>query len=473
MLMLLPSLIVFRPLGRNACSILFDAISSLAENIWGVYTVVPVLVCGIVLSAYCGCPQLRIRGWMSATIGDALRKAGKSRAKGGISPFQTATAALAGTIGTGNIVGVAAALSVGGPSSIFWMCTTAVVMMGISYAENRLGVIWRGTDSDGGLLGGPMMYMERGLGMKGLAVFWAATCSVAAFGVGNIAQVNSISSAAERAFGCPTWLSGAAIAVLTAPAVINGVSGAVKLTEKLVPLMAAAYILACAAVVVINIDKLPEALSQIFAGVFEPRSAAGGLFGSMLSGVRRGVFTNEAGMGSSVMMNSSADTNDAHAQGCWGIFEVFFDTIVICSLTALALLTSGAYVANGTKGAAAMNAAAFECVFGCASGIFVTVCLLLFAFSTLVCWGVTGEKAVRYICGSKHNAYAGWYKYIYIAVIPLGAVMNVSAVWASADIINAMLLLPNLTAVVLLTIRMRQNSEILPCHPDTQHTTMR
>lgn len=450
---------MFQPVSHNISLSLYDVVSAAAEKIWGIYTVIPVLVCGLMLSARFGFPQLRVRSWMRETIGSTLHGTRKNRAEKGISPFQTATAALAGTIGIGNIVGVAAALSVGGPSSIFWMCAAAVVMMGISYAENRLGVIWRGADGSGGTLGGPMLYMERGLGMKGLALFWAAICALAAFGVGNITQVNSISAAARSAFGCPAWLSGVIVALVTAPAVLNGVSGAVKLTEKLVPLMAAAYILACTAVIAVNIGRVPEALYRIFEGVLRPRAVAGGALGGMLVGVRRGVFTNEAGMGSSVMMNAAADTGDAHAQGCWGIFEVFFDTIVICTLTALALLTSGAYDAEHMLGGVEMNTAAFECVFGSRAGAFVTVCMVLFAFSTVICWGATGERAMSYLCRGENKGYIQWYKYLYIAMIPIGAVMNVRTVWAAADIINACLLIPNLAAVMALTFAIRKSGD--------------
>ena len=406
-----------------------------------------VLLCGMIISVLCGLPQLHPGEWLGTTVGQMLgKKDGRTGRE--ISAFQTATAALAGTIGTGNIVGVAAALSAGGPPAIFWMWVSAAVSMGVSYAENRLGTQYRIPDGSGGYIGGPMLYIAGGLGMRRLAGAWAAVCVLASFGVGNTIQVNAITVSAYNAFGCPRWLSGALICMLAAPAVLGGVKGTVRLTEKLVPLMAAGYIAACAAVIVMNIGRVPEAFGMILSGVLRPRAAGSGIFCGMLEGVRRGVFTNEAGMGSSVMINASADSSDPRAAGCWGMLEVFVDTMIMCTLTALTLIVSGAYTGapgNGSK----MSAAAFAGVFGKASGAFISVCLLLFAFSTLISWGVTGERACRWVLGGGSSA---WFRAIYVSAIIPGALLDAGAAWAAADTINACMLLPNMASVLMLVL---------------------
>lgn len=438
-------------------------IERLSCCVWGPYTVALVMLCGVMITAASGCPQIRVREWMGNTIGKTLKTAGKRTGMPGggekISPFQSATAALAGTIGTGNIIGVAAALSVGGPPSILWMWAAAFAAMGVSCAENRLGVIYRGRDVNGAPLGGPMLYMSKGLGMRRLASAWAGICALAAFGVGNITQVNSISVSAYNAFGCPRWLAGALVCCFAAPAVLGGMSGTVKLTEKLVPFMAAAYIISCTAVIVMNIDRMPDAFAAIFSGILSPRSVSGGITAGMLTGVRRGVFTNEAGMGSSVIINASAEDTDPRSAGCWGMFEVFFDTVIMCTLTALAVITSGAYektAGTGRGTSVTMSAAAFEGIYGKYSGVFIACCLLLFAFSTVVSWCVIGERAFCHIAGAGCSRY---YRLLYTAAILPGAVLSVDGVWAAADIINACMLLPNILSVAALTFRERKKDK--------------
>ena len=423
---------------------MYDLLSRAGELVWGPWTVALVIAAGVWLSATNGWLQLRgLPLWWRTTAGTLLRR--RVGGTEGVSSFQSTTAALAGTLGTGNIVGVASAIALGGPGAIFWMWIAALFGMMTAYSENVLGILYRRRAADGGWLGGPMLYMERGLGAKWLACCWAVLCSVAAFGVGNLTQINSIASSAGSAWGCPTWLTGAVIAAAAAPAILGGVRALVKVTEKLIPFMACAYLLACAAVLIMRADRIPAAFGSILSGVFTPAAAGGGFLGAMLVGVRRGVFTNEAGLGSSVLVHSSAEVDHPAIQGMWGVFEVFADTILMCTVTALVLLTSGTPV--GGQSGAAITAAAFSAVFGRYSGSFVTVALLLFAFATIVGWGCCGERAFSYIAGGKGSMV---YRALYVLAIIPGAMLNVDAAWALSDLLNGLMALPNIVAVLLL-----------------------
>ena len=298
-----------------------------------------------------------------------------------------------------------------------------------------------------------MFYMEKGLGKKWLAIVFALSCAACAFGVGNLTQINSIAHAAESAFGAPRWATGLTVAAVAAPAVIGGVTKVVKLTEKLIPFIAAVYILACLAVILLHLKELPGAVGTILRGAFSAPSIAGGALGGMLVGVRRGLFTNEAGMGSSVLIHCEAGYDSPEQAGMWGIFEVFIDTIVMCTLTALAILMSGALSDVGPAGiqldGAALSSAAFSGVLGRFSGGFITGAILLFAFATIVAWSCLGVSAYSYLFG--HNKSVVIYKLLYIGAIILGAVIQLRAVWAVADILNGLMLLPNLIAVLALS----------------------
>ena len=421
------------------------------EITWGPWTALAIAAAGCWLSVRTGWVQLAgAKRWWSATAGTifSLRK----QKKNGISPFQSATAALAGSLGTGNIVGVAVAITTGGPGAIFWMWIAAIPGMAIAYSENVLGIRYRQKNEEGRWLGGPMLYMSRGLGLKRLAAVWAAICSVAALCLGNIVQVNSIAAAADEAWGIPALAAGAVIAAAAAPAVLGGARSVTRLTEGLVPFMAVAYILACLGVVAVNIERLPEALLRIVTEAFRPTAVTGGMLGTMLVGVRRGVFTNEAGMGTSVLIHCTAEVEHPEEQGFWSIFEVFVDTMLMCTLTALAILTSGA---DRTAQGAAMTAEAFRQIFGSFSESFSAAATLLFAFATVVGWSCCGERSVAYLLGEGATV---WYRVLYVALIIPGCVMNTGAVWAASDIFNALLMLPNLAVVAVLMSRERKKA---------------
>lgn len=437
--------------------IIMSALSEwLSEVLWGPWTVALVLLSGAWLGVSCGWLQLRPGVWMKCVV-RSLRK--RPSDENAISPLQSATTALAGTLGTGNIVGVATALTLGGAGAIFWMWIAAVFGMMVSYAETVLGMLYRRKTASGEWLGGPMLYMERGLGKRWLAGLWAVSCAVAAFGVGNLTQVNSIAHSADSAWGVPVWVTSALVALLAAPVLLRGVRTAARLTEKLIPLMTAAYILACAAALVINYRQLPAALREIFSGIFAPSAAGGGILGAMMVGVRRGIFTNEAGLGSSVLVHSSADCEQPCTQGMWGIFEVFADTIVMCTMTALVILTSGAMSLTDAAGmsldGAALSSAAFVPVFGEFSGSFITIALMLFAFATVISWGCCGEKAFTYLCGTR---YVMLYRTAYTLAIILGGFTKLRTIWALSDILNGLMLIPNTVAVLLLWRRVAETT---------------
>lgn len=412
------------------------------QLIWGPWTAAAVMAAGIWLSGKAGWVQiLGIKKWWAATVGSFFSK---KKDTGGISPFQSATAALAGSLGTGNIVGVAVAISAGGPGAIFWMWLAAVPSMATAYAENVLGIRYRRRDGAGRWAGGPMMYMRHGLGWKRVSYLWAGLCAAAALCVGNLVQVNSIAAAAGDAWGVPAAVVGVVLALAAAPAILGGARSVTKMTERLVPFMAAAYILACLAVIGINFHRLPAAFGRIVGEAFAPESVGGGVLGTMLVGVRRGVFTHEAGMGTSVLIHCTADTDRPEIQGYWSVFEVFLDTIVMCGLTALAILCSGA---DGRAQGAAMSAEAFRQIFGGFSGSFSAIVTLLFAFATVAGWSCCGERSFAYLTGERGSL---WYRVLYVAMIIPGCIMNTGAVWAVCDILNAFLMLPNLAAVVML-----------------------
>lgn len=426
-----------------------DIIKRISELLWGPWTAALVLLAGawFALSNRDLCLRHPLL-WLKKTIAAPPAKGENSD---GISPFQSAATALAGTLGTGNIVGVATAITLGGAGAIFWMWIAAALGMMTAYAENVLGIVYRRRDQKGEWLGGPMLYMKNGLNLRKTASLWAFFCAAAAFGVGSITQANSIAVSAEASWHISPWITCTALAALAAPAVLGGVRSAARLTEKLIPIMTVIYILACIGVLIINFRQIPSAFNAIFSGIFTPAAAGGGVLGAMLVGVRRGVFTNEAGLGSSVLIHASAETDHPVTQGLWAMFEVFTDTIVMCTLTALAILTSGALGLTDAHGlpleGAELSAAAFRQLFGRFSGSFITAALMLFAFATIVGWSCFGERAFGYLCGSRYNFI---YKLIYLIIIIPSGFMKVNTVWAISDILNGLMAIPNTVAILFL-----------------------
>ena len=448
--------------------------------VWGPLGLGLLFGTGLLLTVRTGCFQLRRWGyWMRHTFGAILTDrsvtAHTAREEQAISQFQSLCTALASTIGTGNLVGVATAILSGGPGAVFWMWVMALLGMMTSYAENVLGIYYRRKDPAGGWRGGPMYYLRDGLGSrpgcklpgKVLAALFAAFCALASFGIGNLSQLNSIAGNLRAAFGVPEAVTGAVLAAVSAVILLGGLKRVAAVAEKLVPAMALLYIVGALTVVGVHITAVPAALAAIVKGAFGLQAAGGGVVGYGLSravtwGFKRGAFSNEAGLGSSVMVHAASNVKEPVQQGMWGIFEVFADTMVVCTLTALVVLTSGLVepdtgrMAAGAVGSALVGQA-FDAVFGTLGAKLIAVCVLLFAYSTVLGWSCYGCKAVEYLFGAEAGA---GYRVLFVAVMPLGAVMRLDLAWALSDTFNGLMMLPNLIGVVALSgtvVRITQN----------------
>ncbi len=378
----------------------------------------------------------------------------KTKDSKAISQFQALATALASTVGTGNIAGVATAIVSGGPGAVFWMWVSAFFGMMTCYAENVLGIFYRHKNKDGEWVGGPMVYIEKGLGQKWLAVIFSVFCLFASFGIGNIAQINSISTALNSSLGIPLLATGIVLALVVGFILLGGLKRLASVTEKLVPLMSGFYLLGTVIIIATNYQYIGNAFSLIFTQAFSLDAVLGGAAGTIMAnairyGLARGVFSNEAGLGSSVMVHSSSDVKEPAIQGAWGIFQVFFDTIIICTLTALTILTSNVYLSNvGGNTGAALTMAVFTEQFGFFGSIFMSVAILLFAFSTILGWSFYGQRAVEYIWGTK---FVPVYKAIFTVVVLVGAMSSVQLVWDLSDTFNGLMAVPNLIGVLCLS----------------------
>lgn len=364
--------------------------------------------------------------------------------KGEISPFQALTTALAATIGTGNIAGVATAITLGGPGAVFWMWVSAFFGMMTKYAEVVLAVHFRQTRQDGSVAGGPMYFLEYGLNQKLLAVLFAVFGSLAAFGIGNMVQANSVADAVREAFAVPPLITGLVLAVGTGAVILGGIRRVAAITEKLVPFMAGFYMIGALIIILTSLNQVPAAFSAIIGNAFTGRAAVGGFAGAgvlqaVRFGVARGIFTNEAGLGSASIAHAAARTDHPARQGLWGIFEVFFDTHVVCTLTALVIMVTGVWLED-LEGAA-LTTAAFNTGLPGPGGYIVAVGLVFFSFSTLVAWSFYGEKCFEYLAGTR---WVVLYRLIWIPLIPIGAVGGLRAVWSLADTLNGLMAIPNL-----------------------------
>ncbi len=425
--------------------------------IWSDATVIFLLVVGIFFTASTGFFQFtHFRSILKNTAGSLFKKNNK---KGGITPFQAVSTALGGTIGTGNIAGVATAITAGGPGAVFWMWVSGLLGMMTKYAEVVLAVHFRKPVS-GGFVGGPMYYIEKGLSSKFFASVFAVLCIFASFGTGNMSQSNSIAMAAEAAFSVSPQLTGIFICIICTPVIMGGVRKIARFSEIVVPFMAFFYMSGAIIFLIINYGLVPGALKLIFVSALNPRSAFGGFAGAAVKyGIARGIFTNEAGMGSAPIAHGCADTESPVKQGMWGIFEVFFDTIVICTMTALVILTAGGgnYYLCGEDGAA-LTAGAFSTVYGSFGSSFISVAIVFFALASIAGWAFYGQKALEYI--TPHKIVHTLYKIVFIILIFAGAVMPIKSVWCISDTLNGLMMLPNLAAVLLLSptvVRLTKN----------------
>lgn len=368
-------------------------------------------------------------------------------AAGDISPFQALTTALAATVGTGNIAGVATAITLGGPGSIFWLWVSAFFGMTTKFAEVILAVRFRVTGPDATLAGGPMYTLKRGLGSAPLGLVYAFFGAAAAFGIGNLVQANSVASVMNTAFGIPPLQSGVILALLVALVILGGIHRIGKITEKLVPLMALLYVGGSLAVLIVCHRQIGPAMLEIVTHAFTGRAAVGGFAGAGVSqairyGVIRGVFSNEAGLGSASIAHAVAVTDHPVRQGLWGIVEVFIVSYIICTMTALVVLVTGAW--KGLLEGASMTAAAFSSVLPLSGNFIVSTALVLFAFSTLLSWSYYGEQCFEYMFGGGRYLY----RLLWTIGIVVGAIGGLRPIWALADSLNALMILPNLIGLL-------------------------
>ena len=440
--------------------------------VWGVPALVLLAFVGVLMTVLTKVFQVTHFGhWMKKTIGAVFRDkhvTSHTRDKS-ISQFQSLCTALAATVGTGNIVGVSGAIIAGGPGAVFWMWVMAFLGMMTNYSENVLGIFYRRKNSKGEWSGGAMYYLRDGLGSKKgcktvgkvLAVLFSLFCLIAAFGIGNMTQVNAISGNMQNVFGIPVWVTGAVVMVLVGLVVVGGLKRIAAVTEKIVPFMVILYMIGTVVIFFLHIDQFVAVFKAIFKGAFGMQAAAGGVVGYGLKlaiewGMKRGVFSNEAGLGSSVMVHSNSNTREPVKQGMWGIFEVFADTIVVCTLTAFAILSSGIINLDTGKLAEAFShltkndlvATVFEQKFGVVGSAFIAVSIALFAFSTVLGWSHYGTKACEYLLGEKRTVP---YRVLFVLLVFGGAVMGDNLAWDLADTFNGLMMIPNLIGVIALS----------------------
>ena len=442
-----------------------EAVNSVVNNfIWGVPAMICIIGVGLYLSIRTRFLQIRKFPYsMKVTLGRMMKK--KEASDGALTPFQAVCTALAATVGTGNVAGVAGAIAIGGPGAVFWMWVSALLGMCTKFAEVTLAVHFRETNAQGDLVGGPMYYIKNGLDKKWhfLAYLFAAFGVLAVFGTGNATQVNTITTAIDSALSSFNVLPadavklvnliiGVALAIIIALILIGGIKRIGNVTSKLVPFMAIMYIVLALGVIFFHIKSLPAVFASIIEGAFNPASVTGGVVGSffmsMKKGVSRGIFSNEAGLGTGSIAHACADTKKPVKQGFFGIFEVFVDTIIICTMTALVILCSGVPVNYGEAAGAELTISGFTTVYGNWVSIFTAVAMCCFAFSTIIGWGLYGTRCIEFLLGSRSNMP---FMVLYSLTAIVGATMNLGLMWSIAETFNGLMVIPNLIAVFLLS----------------------
>ena len=454
-----------------------DAVNSFA---WGWFAIVLLLGTGVICTAITKAFQFtHIKHWWSNTIATVFKKETHNKSDvGAVSQFQALCTALAATIGTGNIAGVAAAICVGGPGAVFWMWVAALLGMMTNYSENILGIYYRRRNADGEWSGGPMYYLKDGLGAykgckqigKVLAVIFACFAILASFGIGNLGQINKITLNIESAFfsgvnapmlggvSIVNWIIGIVLMIVGGFIILGGLQRIASVAERVVPFMAIVYVIGALIIMFAHISTIGAMFASIFRFAFGAKALAGGAAGTALSlaiknGCKRGIFSNEAGLGSSVMVHSNSNVKEPVKQGLWGIFEVFADTIVVCTMTAIVVLSSGLIDLStgapvGEVDSATLVAKAFGAIFGKPGEWFIAIAVLLFAFTTVMGWSHYGSKAVEYLFGVKG---AKVYKIVFVLLMISGAVMTSSLAWDISDTFNGLMMIPNLIGVLSLT----------------------
>ena len=444
---------------------IIENVNSVVNNfIWGVPAMLCIFGVGLYLSIRTHFLQIRKFPYaIKTTIGRMFRK--RNASDGALTPFQAVCTALAATVGTGNIAGVAGAIAIGGPGAVFWMWISALLGMCTKFAEVTLAVHFREKNANGDLVGGPMYYIKNGLGKKWiwLAYLFAAFGVLTVFGTGNATQVNTITTAinsallnyhviSEGAVSTSNLIIGIVITVLVGMILLGGIKRIGQVTEKLVPFMALLYIVLALGVVLMNIRVLPAVFVAIIRGAFQPSAVTGGVVGSMFmsmkKGVSRGIFSNEAGLGTGSIAHACADTRKPVKQGMFGIFEVFADTIVICTLTALVILCSQVPVNYGAAAGAELTIQGFTSVYGDWVSIFTAVAMCCFAFSTILGWGLYGARCIEFLFSEK---VIKPFMVAYSLVAILGATANLGLMWSIAETFNGLMAIPNLIALFLLS----------------------
>lgn len=404
---------------------------------------------GLFLSAKTGFYQIfGIGDWLKSTVGSVIGSKAKNKAdKACVSQVGALTSSLAACLGTGNIVGVATALCAGGAGSVFWMCISAILGMMTCCCENILGIKYRIRNASGNKVGGPMYYIENGLGMKRLARVYSVFLIGASLGMGNMTQSNSVAQGLSG-FGISPAITGVFLCIALLLAVSGGLKRITAISQMLIPVLSGAFIFACFAVIIVNRENLIPSIKNILSEAFTVKAVSGfGFAKAARYGISRGVFSNEAGLGSSAIIHASADCDDAGEQGKWGILEVFIDTVLMCSITAAAILTSGA-MQNKSLNGVELCAAVFESVFGKAGGYFLNICICLFAFATLVAWSYYGKTGTEYLFGISSGKI---YNIVYALAAFIGCVMKLDNVWSISDTLNGLMAVPNIFAVLCLS----------------------
>lgn len=432
--------------------------------VWGIPAIICIIGVGLYLSIRTGFIQVRkFPLAMKQTIGKVFEK--KEAKHGAMTPFQAVCTALSATVGTGNIAGVAGAIAIGGPGAVFWMWVSAFLGMCTKFSEVTLAVHFREKNEKGEYVGGPMYYIKNGLGKKWkwLAILFSIFGVFTVFGTGNATQVNTIATAINSALlnynlinesnvVVSNWIIGIVIMILVACVLLGGIKRIGKVTEKLVPFMAILYIILAVGVVLLNIKNVPGVFADIFYGAFHPAAVTGGVVGSfftsMTKGVSRGIFSNEAGLGTGSIAHACADTGKPVEQGFFGIFEVFADTIIICTLTALVILCSDVPVAFGEAAGAELTISGFTSTYGNWISIFTAVAMCCFAFSTIIGWGLYGARCAEFIFSTK---IVKPFMVVYSLVAIVGATIDLGLVWSIAETFNGLMVIPNLIAVLLLS----------------------
>ena len=438
--------------------------SAVNSFVWGVPAMVCIVGVGLLLSFRTNFIQFRRFGAaMKETFGRMFHK--KDAAQGAVTPFQAVCTALAATVGTGNIAGVAGAIAIGGPGAVFWMWVSALLGMCTKFAEVTLAVHFRERNAEGDWVGGPMYYIKNGLGKKWrfLAAIYAALGVLTVFGTGNATQVNAIITAVDTALLSFHQVSGVfldrmnlvigiGIALLVALVLVGGLKRIGGVAERLVPFMALIYVVMSLGVLLLNLNRVHEVFAMILKGAFTPSAVTGGAVGSFFlcvkKGVSRGIFSNEAGLGTGSIAHAASDVENPIRQGYFGIFEVFADTIVICSMTAFVILISGENIAYGAAAGAELTIGGFTAVYGSWASVIAAVAMCCFAFSTIIGWGLYGTRCLEYLVGSKANR---GFMIVYSFVAIVGATMDLGLLWDIADTFNGMMAIPNLIALFLLS----------------------